>query len=226
VRFVAAASVIALVVGFHLYPGNVLRASAGIYYHHDHDHNFNNFPFFPFGFNNFNNFGTCGFSYYSCLGPGTYPLSYAPTYIAPTYPAPYTAPMTQVVGATTTVVTQAPAIQIVGGPSSATATPGNPVVTLSAGSAPQPLAPGCTEVHLDGGTGLTVDKLLAKISPASNVQNISKVDSTSGVSTFVYVNSGSSTAPTTLIGSGQLVLVVCIVGFNTTIAPPSATATP
>jgi hypothetical protein len=92
---------------------------------------------------------------------------------------------------------------------------GNPVVTLSPGST-QPLAPGCNEVHLDGGSGLTVDKLLAKTSPAANVQTVS-VQGANGYQ-FVYINPGTGAAPpATYIGSGQLVLQVCIVGTGTTI---------
>ena len=244
VRCATAALVVAFLVGFQLYPGNALRASAGApgmgtQHQHDHDgdHNHNNgntvlnpFSFFPWsfnGFNSFNNFGGCGsFSFYSCVGSGMgYPYSYAygPTFVAPTYAAPqYAAPVTQVVGAGTTYVTPATTVQVVGQAGYATATPGDPVVVLTAGSSPQTLAPGCDEVHLDGGTGLTV-KVVRQGFTGEQRQNISNVDS-NGFGKFVYVNSGSSTPPTNLIGSGQLILIVCVVGFNTTISAPSASA--
>ena len=189
VRCAAAALVITLVVAFHVQPGNVLRLSAQTYY----------IPFpFPVPF----------------YGGGS-PFATYPSFGAQVYQP---APVTQVVNASNYAMPVG-TVAYVGGPSYSSPLPGTPVVTLAAGSAAQALPPGCTEVHLDGGAGLTVDKLLAKISPAGNVQDISIVDST-GAAKYVYMTSGSGTPPATPIGSGQLVLVICIVGFNTTISAP------
>lgn len=215
VRCAAAALVLTFAVAFHMQPGGVLQTSAQTYYIFSGFGGFN-------GFNGFGGFGGCGFSAFACTGLGGYGAY--PTFAAPVY-APgsqYAAPVTQVVNASTTYA--APVAY------SAPLPTGNPDITLSAGASPQPLLAGCTTVHLDAGSGLTLAQLLARISPAANVSTISIVTGSTSTGAFVYTNpnpgSPGPTPSSGVIGTGQQVVIICIVGNGTTISGSATMTTP